>query len=101
MGKVTVCTSEAHVKREVAKRLDQIGAFYFMPSASAFGKAGVSDFIGLYKGRFFAIETKFGSNKPTPLQVRFIEQVIEHGGYAMVINERNLDTVLAMSLGVR
>lgn len=90
MDKARVCKNEKDVKREVKLILDLIGAFYFMPPANAFGRAGISDIIGLHNGKFFAIETKFGHNKPTPLQLKFGELVTTHGGLFIVINEANL-----------
>ncbi len=43
---------------------------------------GTSDILGCYKGRFFAIETKVGKNKPTPEQEAFLASVRENGGIA-------------------
>lgn len=83
--------NEAGVKREVKKLLTKHGWYYWMPSANAFGTSGIADFNAVRSGKFLAIETKFGSNKPTPLQRRYLEQVAAHGGLTMVVNERNLD----------
>lgn len=82
---------EAGVKRVVKKLLLTYGWYYWMPSSNAFGVSGISDFNAVRNGRFLAIETKFGSNKPTPLQRRYLEQVDAHGGLTMVVTERNLD----------
>lgn len=90
MDRKSIIKDEAGVKKEVKMILDLIGAFYFMPPAGAFGRSGISDIIGVHKGKFFAIETKFGKNTPTPMQLRFGAKVMEHGGMFMVINETNL-----------
>lgn len=90
MDRRIVCTSESDVKKEVKIILDLIGAFYFMPAAGAFGKSGTSDFIGTHCGKFFAIETKFGRNTPTPMQLRFGDAVLRHGGLFLIVNESNL-----------
>ena len=82
---------EAGVKRVVKKLLLTYGWYYWMPSANAFGISGISDFNAVRNGRFLAIETKFGGNKPTPLQRRYLEQVAAHGALTMVVNERSLD----------
>jgi hypothetical protein len=58
-------TKEAHVKDDMKALLDRFGWFWFMPPANAYGKSGISDIIALKRGTFMAIETKFGSNKPT------------------------------------
>jgi penicillin-binding protein-related factor A (putative recombinase) len=55
--------------------------------------AGISDLIGVYNGRFVAIEIKTKANKKgaTPIQEWFIGQVIKAGGVAFVA--RDLETV--------
>lgn len=90
MSKAIVFASEADVKHAVKKILEDFGCFYFMPPSGAFGRTGISDFIGVLDGKFFAIETKFGSNKPTPQQLRFGEKVMQHGGHFRVVYEYNL-----------
>lgn len=83
--------NEAGVKREVKRLLKQYGWYYWMPPANAFGRAGIADFNAVRDGRFLAVETKFGSNRPTPLQQQFLNDVVAHGGLAMVVTERDLD----------
>lgn len=82
--------NEADVKKEVKKILKRLGASWFMPAANGFGKAGVSDIIVNYRGRFIAIETKFGKNKPTNNQMTYGIEQHEQGGMFMVISEKNL-----------
>jgi len=43
---------------------------------------GSSDLIGIYKGRFLAIEVKAPGKEPTPEQLNFIQQVKKAGGVA-------------------
>lgn len=45
---------------------------------------GVSDIIGIYKGRFLAIEVKKPGAKPTNHQWNFLKAVHENGGIALV-----------------
>jgi Holliday junction resolvase len=61
-------TPEGHEKKAIKKYLDSIGAWHFSPSMTGFGKSGVPDIIGSYKGFFFAIEVKREGKKPTPIQ---------------------------------
>ena len=82
--------NEAGVKREVKRLLKKYGWYYWMPPANAFGRAGIADFNAVRDGRFLAVETKFGSNKPTPLQQQFLDSIVAHGGLAVVVTERNL-----------
>jgi Holliday junction resolvase len=88
-------TPEAKVKKKVKAILDELGAYHFFPLMGGFGRAGVPDIIGCYKGCFFAIECKAGSNKTTELQERELEKIRRAGGVAIVINEGNLEDVKA------
>ena len=86
-------TPEAKVKATVVKILKQYGAYYFFPATGGYGRSGVPDIVGSYKGKFFAIECKAGNNKPTPLQQREIEAINDSGAVAIVVNEDNIDDV--------
>lgn len=46
---------------------------------------GVSDIIACApNGVFWAVEVKFGANKPTPLQSYYISEIAKRGGVAFV-----------------
>lgn len=90
MAKETQYTCEADVKRRVKKLLEQHKWFWWMPPANGFGRTGISDFNALRDGVFIVIETKFGKNKPTPMQVGFMESVLSESGMAFVVNEENM-----------
>jgi penicillin-binding protein-related factor A (putative recombinase) len=92
-------TPEAKVKKKVAQQLKLLDAYYFYPVTGGYGRSGVPDIVGCYKGKFFAIECKAGTNKPTPLQALNLEQIMLTGGIALVINEENVDTVYSILLG--
>jgi penicillin-binding protein-related factor A (putative recombinase) len=49
-----------------------------------FGPAGMSDIIGVYKGKFLAIEVKLPERRKnvTEIQNNFIENIRDHGGLA-------------------
>jgi hypothetical protein len=86
--------SEADVKTAVKQLLAEYpGVWYFMPASNGYGRAGVPDFVGCFQDRFFAIETKFGSNKPTPAQKMELKKIHDALGVAMIINEKNLETL--------
>ena len=88
-------TPEAKVKKKVAAMLKEFGAYYFYPATGGYGKSGVPDIVGCYRGAFFGIECKAGSNKPTPLQQKNLDDISKQGGLALVINETNLGEVQA------
>ena len=89
-------TPEAKVKKVVIAQLKQLGAYYFYPVTSGYGRSGVPDVVGCYHGVFFGIECKAGKNKPTPLQDRNLKQIRDAGGLDLVVNEDNMYDVIEM-----
>ena len=53
-------TPEAKVKKKVVEQLKALNAYYFFPATGGYGKSGVPDIVGCYKGKFFGIECKAG-----------------------------------------
>lgn len=88
-------TPEAKVKAKAVKQLKAVGAYYFYPITGGFGKSGVPDIVGCFKGMFFAIECKAGKNKPTPLQAKSMREIEGAEGLTWVVNEDNVDDVTA------
>lgn len=68
-------TPEAYEKAEICRYLDSIGAWYFKPMITGFGKSGVPDIIACYQGRFIAIEAKREGKAPTPIQDRRLNEI--------------------------
>lgn len=65
-------TPEGRVKKKVSELLKNTpGCYYFMPVPGGFGMTTL-DYIGCYRGRFFAIETKKPGGKPTARQNQII-----------------------------
>jgi len=82
--------TEKDVKAEVKKLLTKHGWFWWMPPGNGFGKGGVADFNALHHGVFLAIETKFGSKRPTPAQIGYLESIHAENGFGFVVNEKLL-----------
>ena len=87
----TSCRNEKDVRRKVQALLDRFGWFWWSIPATGYGQNGISDMHAIWKGVFMAIETKFGTRKPTPLQVGFLNSIRAERGYAFVVSDRNLD----------
>jgi len=83
--------NEKDVKAKIKQLLNFHGWFTWMPGANGFGAQGVSDHLALKDGVFLAIEAKFGTNKPKPLQKGFAAQIIANDGFAFCVNEKNID----------
>ena len=86
-------TPEKRVKTKVESILKAEGAYYFFPATHGYGRSGVPDIIACVNGQFLAVECKAGTNKPTALQVREIENIRLAGGRAIVANEENWEMV--------
>lgn len=86
---------EADVKKKVKQLLNKHNWFWWMPPANGFGKAGTSDFHALRAGVFVALETKFGTNKPTALQKGFLQSVKSEKGLAFVVDDSNIEQFAA------
>jgi len=84
-------TPEAKVKKKVKEILDQMGVYHFSPMQNGMGRAGIPDIVACHGGRFIGIECKAGDNKPTALQERELNRILEAGGEAFVINEENTE----------
>lgn len=88
---VSAVRDEKGVKAIVKRLLDHYGWFWWMPGANGFGTQGVPDFCSLKDGAFIAIETKFSKNKPTPVQHQFAGHIMSNSGFALLVNETNID----------
>lgn len=86
-------TPEAKVKKKVVDILKAWKVYYFYPVMSGYGSSGIPDIVVCCNGKFLAIECKAGSNKPTALQERNMQQIRDNGGIAIVVNEENLNDV--------
>jgi hypothetical protein len=64
--------------------------------SGGFGRSGVPDIIACYKGRFIGIECKAGKNEPTLLQKHNIKEIQRNQGLAIVVNEDNIEALLAL-----
>lgn len=79
-------TPEGKVKKKVSDYLKSVsGLYYFMPVPSGYGESTL-DYIGCYRGRFFAIETKKPNGKPTSRQLQIISAMQRAGGDVFVID---------------
>ena len=86
-------TPEAKVKKKVVDVLKKGGAYYFFPATGGYGRSGVPDIVGCYRGIFFAIECKAGTNKPTALQEAEMNKIKEANGQVLVVNEDSISDV--------
>lgn len=87
---------EADVKKAVREFCKAKGAKCYMPVPTGFGERPV-DFLICYRGRFIACETKRPNiSKASALQTKFLYDVRQSGGYAIVENSIGLETLRAV-----
>ena len=84
-------TKENLVKKRVKAILDEQQVYHFSPMQNGMGRAGIPDIIACHGGKFIGIECKAGDNKPTALQERELNRILNAGGEAYVINEENIE----------
>lgn len=92
--------SEKWVKAQVVKMLKELDAYYFYPVASGYMRTGVPDIVVCFKSHFLGIECKANGNKTTEIQDRNLIAIKKNGGYALVVNETNLDELKEMLHGM-
>lgn len=84
-------TPESRVKTRVRKILDKYPQSYkFMPGTHGYGSSGVPDIVACINGKFIAVECKANGNKPTALQKKNLEQIVDAGGYAFVVDDSSI-----------
>jgi Holliday junction resolvase len=83
-------THEGKVKRKAIAELQKLGMYIFFPATGGFGRSGIPDIVCCYKGKFIGIECKAHGNKPTALQQSNLEEIVNNGGIAIVIDETSV-----------
>ena len=89
-GARVVATPERRVKDRCTKVLRNLGAYYFFPAASPYGRSGITDIIASLppRGRFIGIECKAKTNKVTRLQAFELSKIERSGGATIVVNDK-------------
>lgn len=90
--------TEGDIQRECMIELSKLGAIVWRNNTGvhrAEGRyiryglcVGSSDIIGIYNGRFLAVEVKKPNKKPTKRQLTFIDTVNAHGGIAFYVTKK-------------
>lgn len=80
-------TPESKVKKQVVAILKQYGVYFFYPVTGGYGRSGVPDIVGCWKGRFLGIECKTRGNAPTQLQMKNLMEIVDQGGVSLLVDE--------------
>jgi hypothetical protein len=81
-------TPEGAVKYKVKQLLEKYKAYYYMPVPAGYGKPSL-DFVGCYRGQFFAIETKAEGKHATARQSITAQEMISAGAAVFFIEGVN------------
>lgn len=79
-------TPEGRVKDRVKVLLKEHGAYFHMPVQNGMGSPTL-DFVGCFRGWFFAIETKAGDKQPTARQELTAKEMREAGAAVFLVND--------------
>lgn len=93
--------NESDVKKRVKEILNELECFWYMPVQTGYGVQGIPDFVCCINSRFVGIETKFGKNTLSSWQEKQRDSIIESGGAYLVINEKNIDELMAIIMALK
>ena len=76
--------TEKEITQSIRTLLKTFGIFHWKVWQGLGSQKGVSDIVGIYKGKFFAIEVKTKKGKLNVHQENFLEAVVMNGGIGFV-----------------
>jgi hypothetical protein len=89
--------SESEITQDIKALLKTLGIWHYKHWQGQFSRPGISDIIGIYNGKFFAIEVKRPGCKLTQAQSKFLEEVCREGGIGFVARSTD-DVIEGLSL---
>lgn len=78
---------EARLVKKMKDFIQQKGGRCFkIHGESAFQEVGIPDLLCCYRGRFVGLEVKQLGEKPSPVQLVVLNEIVSAGGYASVVS---------------
>lgn len=74
--------SEQQLQKKILQYINACGGYVIKIVTAT--KAGVPDIVACHKGKFYGIEVKYGSNKPSALQVANLDMIRAAGGIGIL-----------------
>ena len=90
--------NETELTKSIRATLNVLGVWHWKHFGGPLAKKGAADILGIWEGRFLAIEVKMPKGKISYHQQKFIDDVNRNGGIGFFA--RSVDDVID-SLGVR
>ena len=84
--------TEAEITKAIRHILKTCGIWHWKVHQSLGSTPGIPDIVGIYRGKFIAIEVKAAKGKVSDNQVRKISEINAAGGHAFVA--RSVDDVI-------
>ena len=78
---------EAKFSREVVKYLKSRGALVNVNTATIYDRVGRADVEACYLGYYIALELKTGKYSADPLQIRYLQEIRNAGGYGLLLRD--------------
>ena len=88
---------EAQFSKEVVKYLKEKGALVNVNTANMFDKVGRSDVECCYKGYWISLELKVGDYTADPLQITYLQNVREAGGFGLILRDNIQELIVLLS----
>ena len=88
---------ESKFSREVVKYLKDKGALVNVNTANMFDRVGRSDVECCYKGHWISLELKVGSYQPDPLQISYLQNVRDAGGFGLILRDNIQELMVLLS----
>ena len=76
--------TEAELTKQIRYVLKIFRVWHFKHWGGPMGEKGIADILGIYNGKFLAIEIKTHRGRVSPEQQRFLDNVNQHGGIGFV-----------------
>lgn len=86
-------TPEGKVKAKIDAILKKYNVYYFKPRGTGMGRSGIPDYVCCFYGHFIAIEAKTVGKGLTALQTKEFNDIADHHGIVVQINEENLHVI--------
>ena len=84
---------EAKFSRKVVDYLESKGAVVNVNTATIYDRVGRSDIEACYEGHYIALELKTGNYQPDKLQIRYLQDVRNAGGYGLLLRDKLDDLI--------
>lgn len=91
-------TPEKRVENDIRSCFETAGGYITKIFASPNTNKGIPDLLGSLNGKFIALEIKrIDNGKPTPVQLKNLQQIANSKGYALVTNDDAIIKALSIS----